>query len=121
MRKEISKILQDFYSEKSEKFNLYLEPFIGGGSVFSEVAKWFPKEMVGSDYNEDLIIMWQALKDGWMPPEKYEINEEFYYGLFDQESSPLRTFILFACSFGGGVEEHDSKGIKRRFEQKILL
>lgn len=75
---------------------------MGGASVLNEVCKWFPKNIIASDYNEDLIIMWQALKDGWMPPDNYKVDQNYYYSLFDKERSPLRTFILFSCSFGGG-------------------
>jgi len=102
MRKDISNILKMFYNDTPDKFTQYIEPFVGGASVLSEVCKWFPKNIIASDYNEDLIIMWLALKDGWMPPDNYKVDQEYYYSLFDKESSPLRTFILFSCSFGGG-------------------
>jgi site-specific DNA-adenine methylase len=43
MRKDISNILKMFYNDTPDKFTQYIEPFVGGASVLSEVCKWFPK------------------------------------------------------------------------------
>lgn len=76
----------------------YLEPFVGGGSVFSLMAPHF-EAAVANDYSLDLVLLWRALAAGWMPPT--EISEEEYAELRNAEPSALRAFAGFGCSFGG--------------------
>lgn len=45
-----------------EKFNKYIEPFLGGGAVFFHLL---PKKALLSDLNRDLIEMYQAIKNDW--------------------------------------------------------
>ncbi len=77
----------------------YLEPFIGGASIFSRVAPHFPGKAWGSDTHPDLVLMWQAARDGWVPPT--ELAREEYAELRHAESSALRAFAGFGVSFGG--------------------
>lgn len=51
-----------------------------------------------SDLNLDLILMWQALQNGWKPPT--ELSEEEYKALRDAPPSPLRGFAQTQCTFG---------------------
>jgi DNA adenine methylase len=53
----------------------------------------------GSDSSVDLIMMWRAARDGWVPPT--EISREQYAELRHAEPSALRGFVGFGCSFGG--------------------
>lgn len=76
----------------------YWEPFLGGGSVFEYMAPQFLFSL-GSDVHPDLMLMWQALRKGWNPPE--EVSEETYNSLKNAPSSALRGFAGFGCSFGG--------------------
>lgn len=77
----------------------YLEPFIGGGSIFSRVAPLFPGRAVGADSHPDLVLMWDALMCGWEPPAG--ITRQQYAELRNEEPSALRGFVGFGCSFGG--------------------
>lgn len=82
---------------KSRKY--YLEPFIGGGSVFPLMAPHFDWSVAG-DVQEDLVLMWNALIfDGWEPPEV--VTEEFWREMRDSKPSPDRAFVGFGASFGG--------------------
>lgn len=76
----------------------YLEPFMGGGAVLSKMAPLFPKTYAG-DSHEDLILMWQALQAGWVPPE--HVSKEEYDRLRVAEPSALRGFVGFGSSFSG--------------------
>jgi DNA adenine methylase len=76
----------------------YVEPFLGGASVFERAAGIF-LHPVGSDVHPDLILMWQALLDGWLPPDA--VTREEYNELRTAEPSPLRGFVGFGCSYGG--------------------
>ena len=50
----------------------YVEPFVGGANMIDKVAG----NRLGSDYNEYLVAMWQAVAGGWMPPAS--VPEELY-------------------------------------------
>ena len=78
---------------------LYIEPFIGGGSILCEAAPHF-HTVWAADSHEDLILLWQALQDGWEPPS--ELTQEEYDDLrYSKTPSALRGFAGFPCSFGG--------------------
>ena len=81
------------------KRDSYLECFFGGGNSYRYLASEFNESKVG-DIHADVIAMWQAVKDGWLPPEY--VNEAEYYRVKKLPSpDPLRGFVGFSCSFGG--------------------
>lgn len=75
----------------------YLEPFVGGGSMLEWMAPHFAA-VRASDTHEDLILMYQALQNGWEPPNS--VTEERYRELRHSPPSPERGFVGFACAFG---------------------
>lgn len=75
----------------------YIEPFIGGGAVFEALAPHFAHPRAG-DVHLDLMLMWQAVARGWIPPSV--VTEEQHRWLRDQPPSALRGFVGFGCSFG---------------------
>jgi len=77
----------------------YIEPFLGGASVFSLVAPSFPVALAG-DVHPDLVLLWQAVLDGWDPPKDLS-ESEWRWLKAVPEASPIRGFAGFACSFGG--------------------
>jgi DNA adenine methylase len=89
----------------------YYEPFFGGGGMFKHLGPRF-KTTFASDVHEDLMLMWQAAKDGWIPPE---ITEDEYARLRDGEPSALRGFAGFGCSFGGKWFGGYARGGGRRY------
>jgi DNA adenine methylase len=76
----------------------YLEPFCGGCAVLEKMAPHFHR-CLASDIHPDLILMWQALMNGWVPPG--ELSEAEWRELKNSEPSALRGFAGFACSYGG--------------------
>ena len=76
----------------------YLEPFVGGGGIAEVMVPHFQNNIL-SDAHEDLILMWQSLRDGWIPPTT--ITKEQYDELRDAEPSALRGFVGFGASWGG--------------------
>ena len=76
---------------------MWWEPFVGGGSVMEQAAPVFGR-CAGSDAHPDLIAMWQAVTEGWRPPE---VTREMYTQLRHAEPSALRGFVGFGASFGG--------------------
>lgn len=85
----------------------YLEPFVGGAWILKEVAQHFPK-VTASDLHLDLILLYQALQEGWEPPQ--EVTEEEYRAQRRAEPSALRAFCGYACSFGGRWFEGYARG-----------
>lgn len=75
----------------------YLEPFLGGANAFEHIAPHFEKAYAG-DVHEDLILMWQAVARGWVPPEV--VTEAEHRALKKAAPSALRGFVGFGCSFG---------------------
>lgn len=92
IRKHITTLIQDHMKPSS----VYFEPFIGAGSIFVDIQAAYK---IGSDQHEDLIMMWQALINGWKPP--MQISEEEYKEIRASQPSALRGFVGFACSFAG--------------------
>jgi len=76
----------------------YLEPFLGGASIAERVASQV-RSPEASDAHPDLMLMWQALVDGWQPPA--EVSREEYAALRHAEPSALRGLVGFGASFGG--------------------
>ncbi|KKN40178.1 hypothetical protein LCGC14_0736100 [marine sediment metagenome] len=74
----------------------YIEPMVG--------AAWVLQHMTGrrwaSDANKPLIALWQALQQGWTPPDT--VSEAEYSAAKQGESPPhLTAFIGFGTSWGG--------------------
>lgn len=94
--KEITKVML----ELSDKREVYVEPFLGGGAVAEHMCPHFEHKYL-SDMHEDLMLMWDAvINQDWVPPTEvsYELYQELKYS---NEPSPLRGFVGYACSFGG--------------------
>lgn len=96
-----------------KRSQVYLEPFVGAAWV---VSKMKAKTRLASDSNPYLIAMYQALQNGWLPPD--EISEELYAELrkgtgkqkqdgpqvsLKESKHPLELigFAGHACSFAG--------------------
>lgn len=77
---------------------VFWEPFCGGLSVSVRLAAHGPG--IVSDANPALISMYQAVRDGWVPPE-HVTREEYQAARTLPDSDPLKGFIGFGCSFGG--------------------
>lgn len=76
-----------------------IEPFVGGGAITAVLAPNFD-QVIASDIHEDLILLWQAVKDGWPPPT--EITEHLYQELKTAQPCPLRGFAGFGGASWGG-------------------
>lgn len=77
---------------------LYVEPFLGSAAIAEYVVPQFERAVLG-DVMPDLVLMWQALQDGWVPPET--VSEEMYQFLRKSKSTPRRGFVGFCCSYSG--------------------
>jgi DNA adenine methylase len=78
--------------------SVYLEPFLGGGSVAAVMVPEFQYAFLG-DIHEDLTLLWRAAIMGWEPP--VVISRELYEALRSATPSPIRGFVGFAASYNG--------------------
>ena len=89
-RKEISTFLE-LYRKKGQVF---LEPFCGGCNIVSEMSG----DRIANDVHTSLVMMWQELQNGWIPPT--EVSEEEYKIVRKLDDCALKAFVGFGCSFG---------------------
>lgn len=76
----------------------YLEPFVGSCGVTIHVNG----ERTASDLDGELIAMWQAAIDGWIPPSVVT-EDDYIFAKIGASSPPphLKAFVKYACSWGG--------------------
>jgi DNA adenine methylase len=96
-KSRIAKPIAAYLKTLRKPGQLYIEPFVGAASVLCEMAAGGPAQAF--DVHEDLILMWQALQRGWVPPAKVSAAE--HCRLRRARPSARRAFVGFACSFGG--------------------
>lgn len=92
LKRQISDIL------KSNRFDrTYLEPFVGGAWILNQMDG----KKIACDINPYLITMYQAIQNGWIPPE--HITKEMHndYKRNKPIDDPLTGFIGFCSSYRG--------------------
>lgn len=97
-KSRIAKQLAAAMLAHTDRRDLYLEPFVGGGSVAAQMGHHF-HDAFYSDRHPDLMMMWGELLGGWNPPT--EVTVEQYKELRNAEPSALRGFVGLGGSFGG--------------------
>ena len=90
-----SKALLDIILKNRGKNQPFVEPFVGGANILDKVGGL----RIGSDIDPDLIALWQAVSDGWMPPKNF--TEAQYAGIKKESPSALKGYAAFALSYGG--------------------
>lgn len=74
----------------------YIEPFVGGANVIDKVDGL----RIGADFNPYVIALWQAVSDGWVPPDV--VTEDEYAELRKvKRVDALTAYAGFSLSFGG--------------------
>ena len=100
---------------------IYIEPFLGGGSIFSAIDH---KNKIGSDINSKIIEMWKAFQSGLKPPS--HVSEEEYYTMKEVALKGLKTYpewilgyVSVACSYGSAPWNGYAKFNAKRNEDHI--
>lgn len=112
--KHIVPIIMGYHDDSK----VYVEPFVGGGNLFSEVPA---KLKYGNDNSFYAVALLEGLSHGYIPPNI--VTEETYYsvkGNPDSYDPAFVGFCEFSCSFagkswGGYARGVDSKGRQRNF------
>lgn len=118
IRKELSKFLEGVRLEGQT----YFEPFCGGGWVLQEMSG----ERIASDGNKALIAMYQALQDGWIPPDFVSEDEwRKWRQTKEVAAEPMMAFTRFGCGFGGdwngGYARSEGKSCYAATSKRSLL
>ena len=94
IRKQIAAFLESLRKPNQ----VYFEPFVGGGWVLQEMSG----DRIASDRNKALIAMYQALQDGWIPPD-FVSEEDWRKWRQTKEivADPMMAFARFGSGFGG--------------------
>lgn len=91
--KQISEILN-----VATKDRVFVSLFCGSCAIESKVQA---DVKILNDKHPYLIAMWQALQNGWTPPDVVT-KEEYYRVKANMDENPALTgFVGFGCSFGG--------------------
>jgi len=94
-----SREIARFCRHYPKTFDRYIEPFVGGGSVFFDLN--FEKNVI-ADVHEELINFYQQIKEGnaleiYRTVCKWDIDEAFYY--FVRDEMDVKTKIEEASRF----------------------
>lgn len=97
-KSKIAKKLSHEILTRTNNRETYIEPFLGGGAVATQMGSHF-NHVSYSDVHPDLMLMWEHIFDGGT--FNSEVDESEYQKLKNSEPSAYRGFIGFAGSFGG--------------------
>ncbi len=75
----------------------YIEPFCGACWITQEINPLITR--IACDAHKSLVMLFQALQAGWLPPD--EVSEEEYAAAKLIPDCALKAFIGFGCSFSG--------------------
>ena len=97
-KSRISKQIAEILNSSIDKNKPFVSLFCGSCAIESKVQA---DVKILNDKHPYLIAMWQALQNGWMPPDVVT-KEEYYRVKANIDENPALTgFVGFGCSFGG--------------------
>ena len=97
-KSRISKQIAEVLNSAISKDAPFVSLFCGSCAIESKVQA---DVKILNDKHPYLIAMWQALQNGWMPPDVVT-KEEYYRVKANMDENPALTgFVGFGCSFGG--------------------
>lgn len=124
-------LVQKYDNLLPRKFNRYIEPFLGGGSVYFYLK---PQKAVLGDLNSDLISAYQSIKKDWRSLERllnlHQKNhcDEYYYQIraSDPKDSIERAarFIYLNRTCFNGIYRVNLKGefnVPRGSKDSVIL
>jgi len=121
-KSKIRKQVASFLESIRKPNQAYLEPFVGGGWILQEMTG----ERHASDGNIALIAMYQALQNGWEPPEFVSEDDwRTYRNMKNIIPDPMMAFARFGCGFGGdwmgGYARSEGKSCYASVSKRSLL
>ncbi|NHE57965.1 DNA adenine methylase [Cyclobacterium plantarum] len=116
-KRRIAKYILPIILKDKNTNQIYIEPFAGGCNTLDKVQG----KRVANDINFYLVEMYKALQNGWIPPNKIDLEE--YKDIRNNKGKyppELVGFVGFGCSFGGKwfggyARGNNSLGAKRNY------
>lgn len=97
-KSRISKQIAEVLNSAINKGTPFVSLFCGSCAIESKVQA---NVKILNDKHPYLIAMWQALQNGWTPPD-IVTKEEYYRVKANMDENPALTgFVGFGLSFGG--------------------
>ena len=97
-KSRISKQIAEVLNSAIDRGTPFVSLFCGSCAIESKVQA---DVKILNDKHPYLIAMWQALQNGWTPPDVVT-KEEYYRVKANMDENPALTgFVGFGCSFGG--------------------
>ena len=97
-KSRISKQIAEILNSAINKDTPFVSLFCGSCAIEAKVQA---DVKILNDKHPYLIAMWQALQNGWTPPDVVT-KEEYYRVKANMDENPaLAGFVGFGCSFGG--------------------
>ena len=97
-KSRISKQIAEILNSAINRDTPFVSLFCGSCAIESKVQA---DVKILNDKHPYLIAMWQALQNGWTPPDVVT-KEEYYRVKANMDENPALTgFVGFGCSFGG--------------------
>ena len=97
-KSRISKQIAEILNSAIDKNTPFVSLFCGSCAIESKVQA---DVKILNDKHPYLIAMWQALQNGWMPPDVVTKEEYYRVKANMDENLALTGFVGFGCSFGG--------------------
>ena len=96
--KEIVNFITAYCEKNKKKISKYWEPFVGMCGTMRYVKC---HKKIGSDVHRELIEMWQALQNGWIPPKNVS-KKEFMEMKYNQRvPGYVRAFVGHGYAYSG--------------------
>lgn len=107
LAKYIVPIIQKYINDTN--IDNYLEPFVGGANIIDKILC---KNKFGYDIHAGLINIYNAVKNGWIPP--LTINEQEYTRAKENNiPEPLKSYIGFQGSYASKYWGGFARGFKQ--------
>ena len=111
-KNRISKYIAPILQKEIDDHNIriYCEPFAGGMNMIDKIEC---ENRIANDVHPQLIAMWKALQDGWIPPS-HITEEEYYYVKNNQTTLPAYYvgYVGFCATFGARYFQGYARGFK---------
>lgn len=92
---KIANDIVNILNQYRKQNQLFVEPFVGAANIVSRMSG----ERHAYDLHKELINMYKALQNGWIPPTS--LTNEEYIEIRQNGSDELKAFAGFGCSFSG--------------------
>lgn len=96
-KNRIAKYILPIMLEHRTEDMVWVEPFVGGANMIDKVEG----KRMGSDFNKHLIVFWESVQMGWLPPIRISKDEYLEIKKHPNRDSKMTIWAGICCSYGG--------------------